>query len=170
MTEDVKLDLRQRMRAMLDEELTARARVRLKESAPLAAATPRLSEEGGVMASLAADVLRIAVAALRLPPDRLDPTENLANYGIDSIGITEVMVQISRHFGVSIAPTTFFEARRLEDLVTILHTRYRAAISAHYTAQAQPASEPESAARACEPTPASGLPDREALLARHRRA
>src|SRR5690606_41862411 len=55
---------------------------------------------------------------------RLDPTENLANYGVDSIAITEVMVQIARTFAISIAPTTFFEAKHLDDLSRILRERY----------------------------------------------
>ncbi len=70
-------------------------------------------------------MLRLAAAALRMPEDRIDPDENLANYGVDSIAITEIMSGISRFFSVSIAPTTFFEARNLKDLAQILRSPLR---------------------------------------------
>ena len=44
---------------------------------------------------------------------QIDPTVSLSSYGVDSIAITELMVQISRFLKVSIAPTTFFEAKPL---------------------------------------------------------
>ena len=78
------------------------------------------------------DVLRLAGEALRIPLDRLNPTENLSSFGVDSIAITEVMVRISRCFGISVAPTTFFEAKHLDDLAAILRARYGEAINAYY--------------------------------------
>lgn len=78
------------------------------------------------------DVLRLAGKGLGIAEDRLDPTENLSNFGVDSIAITEVMLQISRFFAISVAPTTFFEAKHLDDLSAILRARYGDAIAAYY--------------------------------------
>ncbi|WP_029002383.1 non-ribosomal peptide synthetase [Azorhizobium doebereinerae] len=158
--------LRAAMRQVLEDELVARARARLpaRPAPEPPAAVPQSPAGDG----LDADVLALTAAALRLPADQIDPRENLSNYGVDSIAITEVMTRISRFLGVSIAPTTFFEARRLDDLVAILRSRYGAQVAAHYARKAAP--EPTGAPA---PTPATAHraePDVASWLARHRSA
>lgn len=123
------------MAKLLDRELAERAGARV--AARAGQHEPEVSpsgpdDEDGVPDRLSRDVWQIAARALRMPEDQLDPQENLANLGVDSIAITEIMVQISRHFGISVAPTTFFEARHLDDLSTILTERYGTAIEKHY--------------------------------------
>ena len=108
----------------------------------LAAAPDRRLEE---------DVLRLAGEALRIPQERLNPTENLSSFGVDSIAITEVMVRISRCFEISVAPTTFFEAKHLDDLAAILRARYGEAINAHY-AKSEPLPEASPSPVTFEPT------------------
>ncbi|KAB7627759.1 non-ribosomal peptide synthetase [Alkalilimnicola sp. S0819] len=182
-------DLAERMRRLLEAELIERARARLDAHAPPAAqaasgaAEPAataepVAESAAVSATeqgLRADVLRIAADALRIPEQRLDPGENLANYGVDSIAITEVMAQLSRYFGISVAPTTFFEARHLDDLSRILYQRHEAAIEAHYArvespspvAEEAPPKEPRPAVSAGELPSATDSGGPEAWLARH---
>lgn len=165
-------DLRARMAQLLDRELVERAGVRLSAQAQGegAQATPEESKaELSTQDRLARDVWQIAAKALRMPEDRLDPEENLANLGIDSIAITEVMVQISRHFGISVAPTIFFEAKHLDDLSAILFDRYGKAIAGHYERLAE-AEVPEP-----EPVEAASIPvkpgdGQEGWTARHRAA
>ena len=82
-------NLRARMRDVLERELMERARAKL--AAQAAAAAPRSAEAATTSDGLEQDVLRLAAAALRMPQDRIDPDENLANYGVDSIAITEIM-------------------------------------------------------------------------------
>ena len=150
------------IRKQLEEELMRRAGIApsTHEAAPEAAAS------GGGLDRLAGDVLAIAAAALRIPEEKLDPTENLANYGIDSIAITEVMVQISRRFGISVAPTTFFEAKNLNDLARILAERNGKAIAAHYAPKVAPVVTPAPApAPAPEAKPAAKVAG---WMARHR--
>lgn len=128
-------DLRARMAKILDQELVERAGARVASRSQEAKADSCSPEGAGVTSvsdRLALDVWRIAAAALHMPEDQLEPQENLANLGVDSIAITEIMVQISRHFGISVAPTTFFEAKHLDDLSSILLERYSAPIAAHY--------------------------------------
>ncbi|OEJ69007.1 hypothetical protein BEN30_04620 [Magnetovibrio blakemorei] len=111
------------------------------------------------------DVLRLAGEALRIPQERLNPTENLSNFGVDSIAITEVMVKISRCFGISVAPTTFFEAKHLDDLAAILRARYGAAINAYY-AKSEPSPQ---ASPSPVKTPSSSSPGIDpSWLRRHR--
>lgn len=144
MTKSTSHDIRQKMAALLDAELVARGRQRY-EASRSSAETPDRSvvaqkdnhsaSSNSVTEFLRRDVLRLAAEALEMQESQIDPQENLTNFGVDSIAITEVMVQISRFFGISIAPTTFFEAKHLNHLSDILANRYNKAIDAHYTAQ-----------------------------------
>ncbi len=135
------------MAQLLDQELVERAGARVASSARAEdAKTETAAREPEAERSLAdrlsRDVWQIAAKALRMPEEQLDPQENLANLGVDSIAITEIMVQISRHFAISVAPTTFFEARHLDDLSNILLERYAKPIEAHY-AKEEAAKEPQ---------------------------
>lgn len=121
-------NLDEAMRLLLERELTAG----LGSPKPPGPAGLASDSKG----DLEADVLRLAATALRMPEDQLDPTENLANFGVDSIAITEIMASISRFFGIAVAPTTFFEAKHLNDLARILKERHAKAITAYYEALA----------------------------------
>ncbi len=160
------------MAQLLDRELVERARAHLSAQAQQAGAQATPEEpktELSTQDRLARDVWQIAAKALRMPEDQLDPEENLANLGIDSIAITEVMVQISRHFGISVAPTTFFEARHLDDLSAILFDRHGKAIAGHYDRlAAEEAPEPAPVEAASGPTETGG--QEESWTARHRAA
>ena len=123
-------DLKARMTRQLDQELVERARARAASRRPEPEGVSAPSAPATLAARLAEDVHRLASQALRIPQDKLDPTENLANLGIDSIAITEVMARISRHFAITVAPTTFFEAKHLDDLAAILLARYGKAVEA----------------------------------------
>lgn len=81
---------------------------------------------------LESDILSIASKVLKLPLNQIDPLVSLSSYGVDSIAITELMVQISRFLKVSIAPTTFFEAKNYEELINILSSRYSKEIETYY--------------------------------------
>ncbi|HEU0122168.1 MAG TPA: beta-ketoacyl synthase N-terminal-like domain-containing protein, partial [Bryobacteraceae bacterium] len=121
---------------------------------------PWIDEKG-----LERDVVHIAAGALGIQPEELDPLTNLSRYGIDSIAITEVMARISRHFGISVAPTTFFEAKHFRDLCHILRIRYATAISARYGKAVPGAAKIDLA----HSLPEVGV-DPRAWVARHRRA
>lgn len=147
------------MRERLETELAERARAKLAAETGDAVATRDAIHADAADNGLERDVLRLAAQALRMAEDKIDPTENLANYGVDSIAITEIMASISRFFGVSIAPTTFFEARHLKDLAQLLQSRYGAAVEAHYAKLESPSSSARKRDRA---------KDVEGWLARHR--
>ncbi|MGE5514810.1 MAG: amino acid adenylation domain-containing protein [Bacteroidota bacterium] len=133
MTDKTAPDLADSMRALLEQELMAAVGITAPAATPVAGPEP-----GAACGRLEGDVIAITATALRMAADQLDPSENLANFGVDSIAITEIMVNISRAFGISVAPTTFFEARNLTDLTRILRERYGKAIDAHYAKSAPP--------------------------------
>ncbi|WP_319772093.1 non-ribosomal peptide synthetase [Breoghania sp.] len=150
--------LRARMAQILDRELVERAAARVAARAEAEKSAKKTPDDRAdarpqtpLSERLSRDVWQIAASALRMPKEELDPQENLANLGVDSIAITEIMVQISRHFAISVAPTTFFEAQHLDDLSEILLARYGKSIEAHYdkleqgkAPEPEPKSDPES--------------------------
>lgn len=129
-------DLRRRMAGLIDDELIASAQARLAQgaSAALGSADIGAPVSGPLIDTAVLEIRDIAARALGLDPDALDPMENLSNLGIDSIAITEIMAQISRHFGVSCPPTVFFEASDLAHLTAILMQRYGTVIATRNTA------------------------------------
>ena len=141
-------DLAVRMRGELERELLARAGV-ADRAEDLSADAPVDLDRGvpDFEALLVADVHKMTAEALRIPQDELDLDDNLAQIGVDSIGITEVMGRISRFYGISVAPTTFFEAKTIRALAEILFSRYGDAIKAVYAARSpalpEPPAEPE---------------------------
>ena len=170
MTSSSRDDLGARMARLLDQELVEAARASLDAATPAPTQTQDADAADAADAEadrrLEDDVLRITAAALHIAETDLDPTENLDSFGVDSIAITEIMARISRAFGISVAPTTFFEARDLDDLARILRQRHGAAIETHY-AEPEPKPEPEP-----EPSGHPAPPDAqatEAWIARHRR-
>ena len=142
MTDKNDTDLAAAMSSLLEQELLAGAG--LDTAAAPAAAAVQVS--ASLSDRLLTDVRHLTAQALRLPEEQLDLEENLANFGIDSIAITEVMVKISRAFSIQVAPTTFFEARNLHHLADILRQRHGAAIDARYAQESQPPA-PAKAAR-----------------------
>ncbi len=125
--------LRARMRQQLERDLMARMAKRLP-AIPIPTAAPPPAPHPATD-GLGADVLRLTAAALRMETAELDTSASLAGYGIDSIAITEVMGQIGRFLGVPLAPTVFFEAGTLDELVGILRARHPHPIAARYAAQ-----------------------------------
>lgn len=133
--------LEQRMRDYLDRELCQaagitgssmpKAQVPAVKSASVQQASDAIDE-----AKLQAEIMQLTGEALGIPIDHLDLEENLANYGMDSIAITEVMAQISRKLDISIAPTTFFEAKNLQELCDVLQERYPKAMRLRYPQRA----------------------------------
>jgi acyl transferase domain-containing protein/acyl carrier protein len=131
------MDLKTKMAVLLDKQLMDRARKRYQKNQKFKGQSKMTSDNqipssGDVTGNLQKDVISLTAKALGISIDKLNPEENLSNFGIDSIAITEIMVRISRHFGLSIAPTTFFEAKDLSHLSSILAERYETAIKNHY--------------------------------------
>ena len=84
-------------------------------------------------------------ALLKLPRERLDAEENLADFGLDSIGLAELARRLSQHFAVEISPSVFFSHPTLAQLTQYFVGTHAAAVEALYRE--------EEAATA--PTPAS---------------
>ncbi|WGP11704.1 SDR family NAD(P)-dependent oxidoreductase [Streptomyces sp. SH5] len=73
---------------------------------------------------LAWELADAAGQVLKVPADQLDPEENLANYGLDSLNLAKFTQQLSGRLGVLLTPDRFFShptLRRLEGHLLSVH-------------------------------------------------
>ena len=87
-------------------------------SAAKAAAPARLTSRT-IRDSVLTDIRQLAAAVLVTPPERLEDTTNLADYGFDSIHLANLSRQLTDHLGVEITPVVFFSYPRSRSCVAI---------------------------------------------------
>jgi acyl transferase domain-containing protein/acyl carrier protein/SAM-dependent methyltransferase len=74
-------------------------------------------------------------ALVKLPRERLDAEENLADFGLDSIGLAELARRLTQHFSVEISPSVFFSHPTLAQLTGYFANTHAAAVEALYRDQ-----------------------------------
>ncbi|UFR06751.1 SDR family NAD(P)-dependent oxidoreductase [Streptomyces sp. Go40/10] len=92
---------------------------RATDPAPSGTAEPAprgTADLDAVTAGLAAEVS----AQLGLPAEEIDADEELGEYGFDSISLTELAGRLGERYGLTLAPTVFFEHRTLRALAAHL--------------------------------------------------
>ncbi|WP_024634604.1 SDR family NAD(P)-dependent oxidoreductase, partial [Paenibacillus sp. MAEPY1] len=67
----------------------------------------------------------IASELLKIPHEELDPQANLAEFGFDSINLTEYAARLSRHYGAELTPSIFFGHSTLKGLAEYLENEHR---------------------------------------------
>ncbi|MFD9093334.1 SDR family NAD(P)-dependent oxidoreductase [Streptomyces collinus] len=85
-------------------------------------APPGTADLTAVTAAVAAEVS----GQLDLPVEEIDADEELGEYGFDSISLTELAGRLNDRYGLTLAPTVFFEHRTLRGLVGHLVDTYGA--------------------------------------------
>ena len=71
-------------------------------------------------------------ALLKLPRERLDAQENLADFGLDSIGLAELARRLRQHFEVQVSPSVFFSHPTLAQLTRYFVEAHPAAVELIY--------------------------------------
>jgi polyketide synthase PksN len=70
---------------------------------------------------------------LKIPRDRIDREKNLAEFGFNSIGLTQLAIQLIKHYGIiEITPALFFRYSTVEKLTQYLLTEHHAIIREFY--------------------------------------
>ncbi|MFF0897345.1 SDR family NAD(P)-dependent oxidoreductase [Streptomyces sp. NPDC003278] len=132
-------------------------------SAP-SAATAQPTRPGAVDPATVAEAVAAEVSAqLNLPVQEIDADEELGEYGFDSISLTELAGRLNDRYGLTLAPTVFFEHRTLRSLAAHLVDTYGEELAPlHGTARTEPAAavqEHEGQTPSAEaPRPAPALP------------
>ncbi|WP_235787160.1 beta-ketoacyl synthase N-terminal-like domain-containing protein [Streptomyces mutabilis] len=81
---------------------------------------------------LAWELADAAGRTLKIPADQLDPDENLANFGFDSLNITKFATDLSKRLGFSLTPDVFFSHPTLGRLATHLLTDHADRVDNRY--------------------------------------
>jgi len=69
---------------------------------------------------------------LKIPRDKLDLAENLADFGFDSISLAELAKALTNHYGIEISPAVFFGHSTIDKLTHYLMTEHQATIDKIY--------------------------------------
>ncbi|MCG8616947.1 MAG: SDR family NAD(P)-dependent oxidoreductase, partial [Desulfobacterales bacterium] len=69
---------------------------------------------------------------LAIPADQLDTDVNLAEFGFDSITLTEFGARLSDFYDVEVSPAIFFEINTIEKLVSFFADEHDSIVSAFY--------------------------------------
>ena len=85
---------------------------------------------------IAWDLKQHASELVRIPRERLDLDDNLADFGFDSIGLGEFAKRLGAHFGVDVTPSIFFSHPTLGRLTDYLAQQHRDALAAFYREEA----------------------------------
>nr|WP_052410168.1 SDR family NAD(P)-dependent oxidoreductase [Paenibacillus durus] len=82
------------------------------------------------------ELKELAGRTLKLKKDLIDPEENLAEFGFDSISLTEFALVLSRHYGIELTPAVFFGHSTLNKLTLYLVQTYPNDLTAFYAEEA----------------------------------
>ncbi|MGH8260593.1 MAG: SDR family NAD(P)-dependent oxidoreductase, partial [Steroidobacteraceae bacterium] len=109
-------------------------------SAPPATSKRRTELTGLTLAQCVEwDLKELASELLKLPQERLDVTDNLAQYGFDSIVLTEFAKRLAAKYEIELTPAVFFNYSSLSKLTEFLVSTHVEAVRKYY-AEAQTAS------------------------------
>jgi acyl transferase domain-containing protein/acyl carrier protein len=69
---------------------------------------------------------------LKIPRDKLDREENLADFGFDSVSLAQFANLLTNHFGIEITPSLFFGYSTIEKLTQYFLAEYEEAMQLFY--------------------------------------
>ncbi len=72
---------------------------------------------------------------LKLPRERLDAEENLAEFGVDSISLAQLAKILSERYGVEVTPAIFFSQSNLSKLTEYFVSTHSQIVQQHYPEQ-----------------------------------
>ncbi|MCZ8521617.1 SDR family NAD(P)-dependent oxidoreductase [Paenibacillus caseinilyticus] len=90
------------------------------------------------------DLRRHIGALLHIAPERLDPEENMVDFGFDSISLTQFAALLTGEYGIEVTPSLIYGYPTLGKLSEYLLTKEEEALQAYYEPEegTDPAAEP----------------------------
>jgi acyl transferase domain-containing protein/thioesterase domain-containing protein len=74
---------------------------------------------------------------LKIPRDKINREKNLADFGFNSIGLTQLAIQLIKHYGIDgITPALFFKYSSIEKLIQYFLTEHQEVIRKFYLEEA----------------------------------
>lgn len=80
------------------------------------------------------DVLHLAAQILQTQPGKLNPEENMGDFGFDSISLKEFADGLSELYDIELSPAVFFAKTTLSELTPFLLEEFSREVQAHYAA------------------------------------
>ncbi|UII31931.1 SDR family NAD(P)-dependent oxidoreductase [Fulvivirga ulvae] len=84
-------------------------------------------------ACITTDLKQVVSALTKISQNQLNITENLTDYGFDSISLSELAKRLTNHFGVEITPAVFFSATTIDKLSEYFQEEHADHIEAFYS-------------------------------------
>ncbi|MCP4135876.1 MAG: SDR family NAD(P)-dependent oxidoreductase [bacterium] len=84
-----------------------------------------VENDGSAVKKIQQFLLEKVSALLKVAPSEIDTSEDVREYGFDSISLTELANTINEHYGLAITPALFFEHPTLDSFIENLHGEYR---------------------------------------------
>ncbi|MCZ8519621.1 SDR family NAD(P)-dependent oxidoreductase [Paenibacillus caseinilyticus] len=69
---------------------------------------------------------------LCIPPEQLDPEENLADFGFDSISLSRLAAVLTKHYGIEISPALFFGHSTIDKIIEYFLREHESALQLFY--------------------------------------
>lgn len=88
--------------------------------------------DDALKATVAVDLKRLISAGYKIAIDRLEDGVHLAEYGLDSINLTELAQQLTAHFSIEITPALFFSYISIDQLSDYLVSQHGDHLQAFY--------------------------------------
>jgi acyl transferase domain-containing protein/acyl carrier protein len=95
---------------------------------------------------------------LKIPVDELDVTENWIDFGFDSVTLTELAAELTKHFGLDINPVQFYGYPTIESIANHLLVEHKEALDAVYAREVSPVSRRQMQPEARPPLPTIASP------------
>lgn len=82
--------------------------------------------------NLIEDITALVSKCLSIPLNQLELDSDLEDFGMDSISIHEISMEIEKLYPISIEPGLFFDLRTIQALSDYLETAYPTELAQHY--------------------------------------
>ncbi|WP_304943149.1 SDR family NAD(P)-dependent oxidoreductase, partial [Vallitalea guaymasensis] len=89
-------------------------------------------EEPSIKDYLEKDLKGYIGEVLKISEDRLEIDKDLADFGFDSVSMTELASLLTEHYGLNITPSLFFEYSNIEKLINYFQGEHKSLIEEFY--------------------------------------
>lgn len=82
---------------------------------------------------LMTDISAIVAGCLSMPVDQIDVNSDLEDFGMDSICINELALELEKKYGISIEPGVFFDLRTVIGIADHLEFKFPSELDRFYS-------------------------------------
>ncbi len=91
-----------------------------------------LDNKNPLLEKVTAQLISMSSKIFRIEIDKINPEQELNAYGIDSVGATELTMDLDEYYGLDLTPAILFEHNTLKSFAEYLILHYQSAITARH--------------------------------------